>query len=999
MAEALSQPERSSSPHRRPGDIFVGRQRELAELSAAREDALSGCGRLVMLAGEPGIGKTRTAQELASLAESRGAQVLWGRCYEENGAPPYWPWVQVIRAYVQQAGAEQLAAEMGTGAADIAEIVSELTDKLPGLETHPTIDPEQDRFRLFASITNFFKTASQSRPLILVLDDVHWADQSSLQLLECISREIMGSPLLVIGAYRDVELSRRHPLSETLAQLSRLPEGGYQRVLLRGLDQENTARFLLAGTGIEPAPGLVEALYAQTEGNPFFMTEVIRLLSDSGELTASRTGTPEGLRIPESVREVIGRRLNRLSDECNEVLTTASIIGREFDFRLLNTLIGGMSEDQLLQLVEEAVFSHLIEDVPGQLDRYQFVHAIFQQTLAEEVTTSRGVRLHARIGEALEDLYGDDAEVHSAELAHHFAEAQTSIGPQKLVQYSLLAGERALAAHAYEEALGHFERGLAGRSIALSGTETASDEEAADLLFGLARARSATFERHQAAEVFASLSRAFDYYAKAGKVDLAVAVAGSPVSRHSTEMGRLIDRALAMVAPDSHEAGRLLSRYGGVLGSTEGQYDGAREAFSRALTIARHEGDETLEMQTLAEAASLAYVHLRHEESFQRSVSVIELARRIDDPRTEVFARFHAVGANYTRGNLEEAVRQATEALPVAETLRDRYLLSRVLWMNSSVYHLAGDWRTAREFSDRGLAESGQSSVILGTRVLLEYEIGEFEQGEAYLNRLLEAMGLVSPAVIDYAFPTVVLPLVDRITGDAKWTDVAAESAERVAAAASSPLPILAAKTALGLVAALRGDADSAGEQYQFLQQYRGMVVPGLLLSVDRLLGLLSQTMGNLDQSGVHFEDALVFCGKAGYRPELAWTCHDYASCLLARGKPGDGYRAMTLLNQSVGITFDLGMSPLMERAAALKSQIESGPEPDPVPPDGLTSREVEVLRHIANGRSSRDVAEELVLSIRTVERHITNIYRKIKARGRADATAYALGHGLLSQK
>jgi len=334
--------------------------------------------------------------------------------------PPYWPWVQAIRAYVQQCDAGQLRSEMGHGAANIADVIPEIHDKITDLKPSPNLEPEAARFRLFDSISTFLKNAAQSQPLMLVLDDLHWADKPSLLLLQFLARELaptQSGRLLVVGTYRDVELSRQHPLSETLAQLSRSPGGGFKRVVLRGLDYEDTAQLIEASAGIEPTTGLVEALYSHAEGNPFFMTEVIRLLSESGELTAEHIGTPEGLRIPEGVREVIGQRLNRLSEQCNEVLTTASIIGREFDFRLLNILSSEMSEDQLLQAVDEAVSFHLIEDVPGRMDRYRFSHALIQQTLVEEVTTSRRVRLHARIGEALEELYGDDAESHAAELA------------------------------------------------------------------------------------------------------------------------------------------------------------------------------------------------------------------------------------------------------------------------------------------------------------------------------------------------------------------------------------------------------------------------------------------------------------------------------------------------------------------------------------------------------------------------------------------------------
>ena len=207
------------------GGVFVGRQREMGDLKAALEDALSGRGRLVTLAGEPGIGKTRTAQELATYAVLRQAQVLWGRCYEGQGVPPYWPWVQTIRSYVRKHDPEQLRSEMGAGAADIAEIVPDVKEQLPDLEPAPALDPEAARFRLFDSITSFLKGASTSKPLVLVLDDLHWADESSLLLLQFLARELTGSRLLVIGTYRDVELSRRHPLAEA-------PGGSDQRAAL-----------------------------------------------------------------------------------------------------------------------------------------------------------------------------------------------------------------------------------------------------------------------------------------------------------------------------------------------------------------------------------------------------------------------------------------------------------------------------------------------------------------------------------------------------------------------------------------------------------------------------------------------------------------------------------------------------------------------------------------------------------------------------------------------
>src|SRR5918999_825225 len=263
------------------GGAFVGRQREMDELKAALEEALSGHGQLVMLLGEPGIGKTRTARELVAYAEKSGARVLWGWCYEGEGAPPYWPWVQPLRTWVLQNDPNQLRSEMGPGAANIAEIIPEVYAKLSDLNPPPALSSlEEARFRLFESITTFLKKAAQTQPLVLVLDDLHWADQPSLLLLQFLAQQLGESRLLVLGAYRDIDLSRQHPLSETLAQLARQPV--FQRVLLRGLTQEDARCFIESAAGIQPSPRLVEAIYAHTEGNPFFMTEIIRLLSEGG---------------------------------------------------------------------------------------------------------------------------------------------------------------------------------------------------------------------------------------------------------------------------------------------------------------------------------------------------------------------------------------------------------------------------------------------------------------------------------------------------------------------------------------------------------------------------------------------------------------------------------------------------------------------------------------------------------------------------------------------
>ncbi len=220
-----------------------------------------------MLVGEPGIGKTRTSQELAAYADHRGAQVLWGRCYEEGGAPSYWPWVQAIRSYVQSCDPQRLRLEMGPGAAVIAEIVPEVRQQLPDLERAAGLEPEQARFRLFDSITTFLKNMAASKPLLLVLDDLHWADKPSLLLLEFLTRELAGSHILVLGCYRDMELSRQHPLAETLGQLAREPV--FQRELLRGMTQDEAQSLIETAAGAGPPEHLWKQFIETPKATPF----------------------------------------------------------------------------------------------------------------------------------------------------------------------------------------------------------------------------------------------------------------------------------------------------------------------------------------------------------------------------------------------------------------------------------------------------------------------------------------------------------------------------------------------------------------------------------------------------------------------------------------------------------------------------------------------------------------------------------------------------------
>ena len=450
LLEAAAGARRPAEAGRAP---FVGRERELADLVAGLEDAIAGRGRLFLLVGEPGIGKSRLADELIAHAKARGARVLVGRCWEAGGAPVYWPWLQSLRGYIRETEAETLRSQLGSGAPDLAQLLPELRELHPDLPEPPSLEPENARFRLFEAATSFLRSAAEHRPLLLVLDDLHAADEPSLLLLQFLARELAESRLLVLGAYRDVDPAIREPLSAALAELAREP---VTRILsLGGLGEADVARFIELTTDHTPAAGVVETVHTGTEGNPLFVCEIVRLLAAEGRL--AQPGPR--LTVPQNLKEVIARRLGRPSAECKRVLSLASVLGREFDLDVLADA-SGLEQDTLFDLLDEAVAQRLVTDVPGSRGRLRFAHAMFRDGLYDELQPTRRRQLHAQVGEALERLASGDAESHLAELAYHFCEAVPPADPSKAVDYARRAGDHAAALPAPEEAVRLYEMAL-----------------------------------------------------------------------------------------------------------------------------------------------------------------------------------------------------------------------------------------------------------------------------------------------------------------------------------------------------------------------------------------------------------------------------------------------------------------------------------------------------------------------------------------------------------
>jgi tetratricopeptide (TPR) repeat protein len=423
---------------------FVGRERELAELRAGLDDVSAGHGRLFLLSGEPGIGKTRLAEEISNEASARGMRVLWGRCWEGGGAPAYWPFIQILRACIADRDSEDLKGLLGSGASEIARLIPELKLSLPSIEEAKTAtDSESARFRLFDAVATLLKNVARGGPLLMVVDDLHDADKPTLQMLRFIARETKDASILIIGTYRDVEVRQSPELGKLIGDLIR--EG--RTVSVAGLSQAEVGEFIERSAAKKADDKLVADLYHATDGNPLFVDGVVRLLAAEGKL--ARTGFDgSSFRIPDGVRESIRRRLAALSDEARSLLSIASVIGNEFEMRLLGR-VSERSQEQMVEQIDEAVRIGVLRAGTPGFARRQFSHALIREVLYDDLGSNRRIGLHGEVGTAIEEIYKGDLRPHWAQLAYHFRVAGVA---GKAIDYSIDAGEAAYRIFAYEDA-------------------------------------------------------------------------------------------------------------------------------------------------------------------------------------------------------------------------------------------------------------------------------------------------------------------------------------------------------------------------------------------------------------------------------------------------------------------------------------------------------------------------------------------------------------------
>jgi tetratricopeptide (TPR) repeat protein len=447
-----------------PRAVFVGRERELADGRELLAGLAHGRGGLLLLGGEPGVGKTRLASALLDEARRLQALCLIGHCYEMEGMPPYTPFAEVLEYVSRLVPPATFRETLGDAAAEVARVQPLLRQQFPDIPEPLDLAPDKQRAHLHAQYRAFNERAAAVAPIVLLLDDLHWADEPSLALLANIATYLDRLPIVVIGTYRDTDLDTERPFAAVLETLTR--QRVVRKVAVRRLPIDGTAALLAALGGGAPPDALVRALHAETDGNPFFVEEVFQHLREEGRLfdaqgqwlTQLDTDT---LDVPEGVRLVVGRRLKRLSEACQGMLLAAAVVGPRFELATL-TALAGQDEDTLLDALDEAVAAHLISEERGaRIASYRFAHELIRQTLLAPLSLPRRQRWHLKVAQALEAHLGAKAAMRAADIAHHYFQAGAVADPIVTVSWLLQAADHAMAGGAHAEVLAHCERASA----------------------------------------------------------------------------------------------------------------------------------------------------------------------------------------------------------------------------------------------------------------------------------------------------------------------------------------------------------------------------------------------------------------------------------------------------------------------------------------------------------------------------------------------------------
>jgi DNA-binding CsgD family transcriptional regulator len=977
-----------------PAFPFAGRARELEVLSSLVPREQDEGLRLALVGGETGSGKSRLVRELAHGAVAEGALVLYGAC-DSVVRLPYGPFVDALTQLVRGIDTATLREAIGPGGGELSRLLPGLPERVGELSPPLGVDPDTERHRLHGAVSDLLVAVSLEAPLVLVIEDVHWADTPTLLLLRHLARGASDARALTVVTFRDTEAEVSETLAAALVDLRR--SEGVSRMRLGALSVAEVSEFVRGAGGGELSSGLPDPgleLHDLTGGNAFLMTELWRTLVESSALavagdSAQLARAMAELGSPEGVREVVSQRLAELDAATIAMLELAAVAGQEFDLSVIDP--SGVADAQLHAALEQAIAHGLIVEIPSRHLAYRFTHELVRRALYDRIPGLRRAELHLTVAEAVERAQGSGRHG-PAELAHHFSAAAPVDGARRAIHYSLLAGRAALAALDYDEAEARFSAALE------LGVDDPRRRMETQLELGTARFRG-------------------------GRSDLAIDTFADAV-RIAREIGDA--RMLATAAVGFEEAcwrPAITDR-----GAVE-----LLEEASQALA------DEDSELRVML-LAGLARAHAfqgEFEASAVAEQSAIEMARRLDDR----FGLATALMRSYwSRGerNLEHTLEMLSEARDLAQELGETDMQAEsVEWRIAGLIVLGELTKAERELADVlelalrlrqpftvHVAEHDAATLSLCFGRLVDAEAAALRSHE--WSRLLtgrDASGVygiqmfgirreqgrlaeLAPAIRSVASggqsSDAWRPGLAALLAELGMKDEARRELARVRTEGFDGLRSklwVASLTYLADACAAVGDDALAAMLYGELAPLAGgnvVIGHGVACygAADRYLGMLAATLGDHDRAVEHYERALAFNRAMDATTWVAHTLYAYGRTLRIRGGRDDAPKAAEMLAEAAALAHRTGMPMLLARARALGAEVEA----THAPPDDLSWREVEILRLVAAGKSNREIGEELFISGHTVANHVRNILRKTGASNRTEAAGYAYRHALLKR-
>jgi hypothetical protein len=913
-----------------PASGFVGRRSALATLDAALEEVRAGSGmRVVLVGGQPGIGKTSLCGEFARLAHDQRAVVLYGRC-EEDLRYPYQPWVEALGQLVEGATAH-LLQQLEPHAASLVRLAPDLADRVgPRLPEGPA-DPEAARSVLFAAVRAALRAAGEGGVVVVVVDDLQWADAPSLQLLRHLVSASAGLRVLVVGTFRDTDFDAGQPLTELLAAMHR--EAGVQRIALGGLDGAELLALVEGAAGrqlSEPELELRDALLTETGGNPFFVTELLRHLSETGAIHGvdGRWEDSTGLHVeglPTSVREVIGHRVARLGDEATRVLGVASVIGRDFDLALLAAVLDE-DPDGLLDWLETATRAALITNVSGE--RYSFVHALVEHTLYDALAPARQARLHRRVALAIEAETSGEPGARAPELAYHWALTARPEDLDRAIAYTKTAGDHALDGLAAAEAVRWYRH-------ALSMLETRAPDESlrCELLVGLGDAQRQTGEP----EYRAILVEAGQCATRLGNSDALVRAALATSRSMGTAYGSFAEDVVALLsAALAATEGEVSSRRAKLLAAMAAEHwtaqrrDEGLNLANEAIELARRAGDDAA-LCWVASRTDLARrnpANLAERLDFYREV--LDVAERLGDPVLRWHTAYQSRHSFVEAGELAEADRVFYLGRELGEHLAEPFIQWSNELMKTGRAILAGSMAEAEAHAERGL-EVGTAGGQPEFEVVAIYE-SHISNIRAMQGRDAEFVDVMAERFASFPLPAYRAALAACYARLGRTEEARNAIADDLADGfASYPFDLtwsLCMVLGAEVVVTLELE-EPAVALYERLAPFAGNLAnadPVIYEVGYDALGRLATLLRRFDDAEVHFRAAAEFHEGLGARYLLADTRFHWAEMLERRGRDGDADAARDLAQQAVAVAAPFGYGRI-ERLASdlLARQPETG--------------------------------------------------------------------------